>query len=118
MDNIPHGLSVYNRLGKVSNEIILHNKKHLRDARIIWFAYSEKEMRIGATNNDYSMAFWDFSDNFKYEKWVQYDNEILKDQIFYIEFWSKWLTVDQDQRIHIIDIDSPDEAELLTEVHE
>lgn len=42
--------------------------KHQNDARVISFTYSHKEKRIGTTNNDYSISFWDFSDNFKYEK--------------------------------------------------
>jgi len=84
MDNIPAGLTVYDKYGAVEHEIVLHPKNHLRDARIVSFAYSFKENRIGATNNDYSIAFWDFSDNFKYEKCVHYDSDSLRDQIYYI----------------------------------
>jgi len=67
IDNVPKWLFIYDMFGHVLNEIYLDRKKHFNDARIVSFAYSEKEQRIGASNNDYSMSFWDFSDNFKYE---------------------------------------------------
>lgn len=67
MDNVPKSLTVYDKWGVVKNEIYLDPKKHFNEARVISFTYSHKEIRIGATNNDYSISFWDFSDNFKYE---------------------------------------------------
>jgi hypothetical protein len=116
MDNVPHGLSVYDRQGVVTHQVVLSTKRHSSDARIVAFTYSHKEKRIGATNNDYTITFWDFSDNFKYEKSYNYDSENLRDQIYYIEFCSRWLTVDQTHKIHIIDIENLENSELLTEV--
>jgi hypothetical protein len=116
MDNVPNGLTVYDKQGVITNEVILNNKNHSNDAKIVAFTYSHKEQRIGAANNDYSVTFWDFADNFKYEKSFHYDSENLRDQIYYIEFCSKWLTVDQTHKIHVFDIGDLESYELLTEI--
>lgn len=109
MDNVPKSLMIYDKYGNVEHHIKLNPKKHLNDARVISFTYSHKEKRIGATNNDYSISFWDFSDKFKYEKSFHYNSEDLRDQIYYIEFCSKWLTVDQTHRIHMFAVENPTE---------
>lgn len=76
-----------------------------------------KENRIGCTNNDYSISFWDFSDKFKYEKSFHYNSEDLQDQIYYIGFCSKWLTVDQTYKIWFFDVENHTKSETLPGLH-
>lgn len=49
------------------------------------------------------------------DKAHQYSSDDLMDQIYYIEFWSKWLTVDQSHKIHMFGIEDPSASELLTD---
>lgn len=117
IDNVPESLMIYNKSGQVVHSLKLSKKKHLPDTRMVSFCYSHKENRVGVTNNDYSLSFWDFSDNFKYEKSFHYSTESLQDQIYYIEFWSKWLTVDQSYKIWFFDIENHSKIETLPALH-
>ena len=50
---------------------------------------------------DYTMSFWDTSDNFNFEKTILNKSTNLHTQIYYINYWSYWLTVDDDWYIHV-----------------
>jgi hypothetical protein len=63
-------------------------------------AYSETESRIGCVNTDYSLSFWDLQDDFKFEKTFVVSENILNEQIYYIEFAGTWITVDQEANLY------------------
>ena len=54
--------------------------------------------------NDYSLSFFDASDNFKFEKTFQYTSAFLHSSIFYVEFSGDWITTDQGNNLFLWNI--------------
>ena len=61
---------------------------------------------------DYSLAFWDISDDFKFEKTFSTDLDVLQIYIKYIEFCGVWLTFDQKNILFIWDIERESSVRL------
>lgn len=61
---------------------------------------------------DYTLAFWDISDNFKFEKTFSTDLDVLNVYIKYIEFCGTWITFDQKNVIFIWDIEREHSVKL------
>ena len=54
---------------------------------------------------DYTLAFWDVADGFKFEKTFSTELDVLHVFIRYIEYCGTWLTYDQKNQLYIWDIE-------------
>ena len=70
-----------------TKEISLRNKElHVYDSTIVHMTFSQSEERVGVCNTDYTMSFWDTSDNFNFEKTILNKTTNLHTQIYYINY--------------------------------
>lgn len=69
-------------------------------------AFSEREDRLGAILKDFSMSFWDASDNFGFEKSMQTAKHCqeMQSSIWYLEYFQKWVTGDNAGAICVWDL--------------
>jgi len=97
---------------KISSKERLDNKP----IQIIDFSWSNKQKRIGASLKNYSLSFWDFQDDFKFEKNFSTHKFIPNNQvrIWYIEFLDVWITTDQSHSLHIWDIEKEELSSTLS----
>ncbi|KAL4499692.1 hypothetical protein ABPG72_017232 [Tetrahymena utriculariae] len=81
---------------KISSDIIIFS-----------FAWSERQQRLGATLKDFSLSFWDRSDNFKYEKQISIQSFMSDYQtnIWYLEFPNCWVTTDAKNQLYEWDLE-------------
>ncbi|EAR87863.2 WD domain, G-beta repeat protein (macronuclear) [Tetrahymena thermophila SB210] len=81
---------------KISSDIIIFS-----------FAWSERQERLGATLKDFSLCFWDRSDNFKYEKQISIQSFMSDYQtnIWYLEFPNCWVTTDAKNQLYEWDLE-------------
>lgn len=77
------------------NEALLGNK-------IMYFAFSEKEQRLGAVISDGSISLWDAGDDFRYEKNIQ--SKYVSIWIHYIEFMECWISCDKGNNLYFWNI--------------
>lgn len=68
LDDLSDSISVYNTSCGLIKRIKPHFSKLKKDIVVLSFAYSERQERIGAVLKDFSINFWDHSDNFEFEK--------------------------------------------------
>jgi WD40 repeat protein len=63
---------------------------------ILDFAWSEKELRVGAVFQDYTVSFWDMMDKFSFEKCLQTTKymDLLQTRVWYVDSGA-WLTTDK-----------------------
>ncbi len=90
---------------------------HIVNNNILSIAWSESEKRLGACLQDYSLCFWDSYDGFAFEKTFSTSLDQLQTQIFYVEYCTTWLSVDQDFNIHAWDLESESCSNFPRGVH-
>ncbi len=80
------------------------NCKTVRD--ITSFTFSNRQLRIGAVMKDYSLSFWDASDNFGYEMSFSISGfcQNSAESIYYLEEMDMWLTTDRSSSICVWNI--------------
>lgn len=64
LDDLSDSICVYNTSCVLIKKINPHFSKLKKDIVVLSFAYSERQERIGAVLKDFSINFWDNSDNF------------------------------------------------------
>lgn len=64
LDALSDSISVYNTSCSLIKRIRPSFSKLKKDIVVLAFAYSERQERIGAVLKDFSVNFWDNSDNF------------------------------------------------------
>ncbi|CDW80516.1 rna recognition motif [Stylonychia lemnae] len=112
LDNITENLILYDEHSQVQKKLYTNKENHILDTAILYFGYSRSEKRIGACLQDYTLAFWDISDNFKFEKTFSTNLDVLNVFIKYIEFSGTWITYDQKNVIFVWDIERESSIKL------
>ncbi|CDW75100.1 rna recognition motif [Stylonychia lemnae] len=112
LDNLTDEIHFYNEHSNRIKSIKPKSENHIIDTGILFFTYSFLERRIGACLQDYSLAFWDQSDNFSFEKTFNAHLEVLQIFIKYVEYCTTWITVDQKNSIYVWDIEKESAIQL------
>ena len=84
----------YDDNSKLVKKLMPKKENHLIDTGILYFSYSKLEKRIGACLQDFTIAFWDLSDGFNFEKFFPGNVDVLQIFIRYIEYCGRWCTID------------------------
>ena len=67
LDHLSDHIRLYNCVtGRFTRSLKMKSENHSDESILISIAWSETEQRIGACCQDFSLAFWDASDNFTY----------------------------------------------------
>jgi WD40 repeat protein len=117
IDNITDKIFFYDENCRRKHSVKPKKENHIVDTAILYFAYSRIEKRIGACLQDYSLSFWDMSDNFTYEKTFSANLDVLQIFIVYIEYCTRWVTIDQKNCIYIWDIER-ESSRMLPKRHD
>jgi WD40 repeat protein len=117
LDNITEQLLLYDERSVVQKRIEPNKSNHILDTAILSFAYSDTEQRIGCCLQDYTLAFWDAADQFKFEKTFSTDLENLQVFIKYIDYCGTWITHDLKNVIFVWDIEM-ESFQKLPALHE
>lgn len=108
LDNLSPNIHILNKdlesIFKISP-----NNTHKPDTTILDICINEGEKRvilllkqkIGACLQDYSLAFWEQGDGFKFEKTLNYTLTKLQTNIWHIGALKKWLTSDRSNTLRI-----------------
>jgi hypothetical protein len=105
LDNITDSLLFYDEKSQIQKTISPNKQNHILDTAILYFAYSNIEKRVGCCLQDYTLAFWDLSDDFKFEKTFSTDLDYLQVFIKYIDYCGQWITYDLKNVIFVWDIE-------------
>jgi hypothetical protein len=81
--------------------IYLDESVHQEKVKVLDFAFSNAESRLGAVMRDNTIGLWDTKDDFKLEMTMNTKGHA---QIFYVEFCQTWMTVDPFHVIHSWDL--------------
>jgi len=77
LDNIADKILLYNEFSCNYRAITPKKENHFVDTCILFFSYSKTENRLGACMQDYTLAFWDASDDFSFEKTISAHLDVL-----------------------------------------
>ena len=111
LDSLSNHIKVYDKDCRLVSKIKPKSSKKNLDQIIINFAFSHKTQRIGASLKNFTLSFWDSSDNFTHELIINVFMCITEYQtnIWYLEYMDEWVTTDRtgalyswDQKNHII----------------
>ena len=80
-------------------------------SNILFFAFSEKEQRLGAVISDGSFSLWDARDSFHYEKNIKSKYQAI--WISYIEFLQVWITCDKANNQYFWDINEGNVTDIF-----
>ena len=105
LDQMSDTVRVYSYTSKLLRSIVPRKDLHTFDTFMMSFDWSDSEMRIGAVLQDYTMSFWDYSDDFTFEKCFKTVHCIqhLQSRIWYLEF-GYWVTSDKTHVLNEWDI--------------
>jgi len=72
------------------------------------FAWSDKQRRLGSVLKNFTMIFWDYEDNFEFQKMFSTGSMTFDYQtdIWYIEYMDQWLTTDESVVINLWDLET------------
>ena len=101
LDSLADEIMVYSIDCILEKRISPHLQKDKKDVIILNFAWSNKQQRIGATLKDFSLSFWDATDNYEAEKnfFISNYSTEYQNNIWYIEFLDTWVTTDKTNAI-------------------
>lgn len=108
MDSLASEINVYSIDCILEKKIVPRKKNNKKEVIILGFAWSEKQNRIGCCLKDYSLSFWDATDQFEDEKNFNVSSFAVDYQIniWYIEFLNCWMTTDRSNIINVWNIES------------
>ena len=68
VDGLSNTIRLYRADSSCEETVQPRSDYHIVNNNILSIAWSEQESRLGACLQDYSLCFWDSSDNFTFEK--------------------------------------------------
>ena len=103
LDSLSDAICIYDTNCKLLRKLKPNTSKIKKDVVVLAFAYSERQERIGAVLKDFTMTFWDFSDNFEFEKVISTASTCIEYQtnIWYLDYFQNWITSDKSGTISI-----------------
>lgn len=105
LDQMSDTVRIYSYTSKLVRSVVPRKDLHTFDTFMMSFDWSEAEMRIGAVLQDYTLSFWDYSDDFSFEKCFKTVHSVphLQTRIWYLEF-GHWVTSDRTHALNEWDI--------------
>jgi len=109
LDQMSDSLRLYNFTSRLLRVVTPRRDLHSLDTFIMSFDWAEVEQRLGAALQDYSLSFWDYADDFSFEKSFKTlgSTSHLQTKIWFLEC-GHWVTSD---KTHVLN-----EWDLYTEV--
>ena len=86
LENYTNFIRIYSFTGQHLRDIETDKDSHVYELNILGMAFSQAEGRLGSVNTDYTLSFWDTSDNFSFEKTIPNKTNNLHIQIYFINY--------------------------------
>jgi hypothetical protein len=98
LDDFSDHFSIYDENLKLVKNVHPNKLKHtIYPVLLLNIVVSEKERRIGATLQDFSLSFWSYNDNF-IEEYTFFTNA-MQLKIMYLESLQGWITINANNEI-------------------
>jgi len=107
IDMLDDSISIYNLNCELERKITPKSAKDTKDIVILDFDWSNYHQRLGATMKNFTLIFWEFQDDFKYERIISIANYVqdIQTRIWYIEFANCWITTSRSHILHVWDME-------------
>jgi len=107
LDALSEYIAVYDFNCNQINKIYPSCSKINKDVVVLKFAFSQRQLRIGAVLKNFSVVFWDCTQNssFNYERtWSTTSYcQHLQSSIYYLDYFNEWVTSDKTGNISFIE---------------
>lgn len=96
LDQMSDCIRLYSHTSRLLRVVTPCRDMHTLDTFVMSFAWAEREQRLGAVLQDYSLSFWDYADDFTFEKSFKTlsCSQYLQSRIWFLEC-GFWLTSDK-----------------------
>ncbi|CAG9335338.1 unnamed protein product [Blepharisma stoltei] len=107
LDQVSSHIRMYGNNSQLKGKIEPVKSNHLFEGVILDFAWSEQYQRIGAAMQDFSLTFWDYRDDFSYEKILKTNPPVeeLQNRIWFVDR-GIWFTTDKTNALYEWDIET------------
>lgn len=107
LDQMSDSLRLYNYTSRLLRVVTPSKGLHSLDTFIMCFDWAEAEQRLGAALQDYSLSFWDYADDFSFEKSFKTlgSTQHLQTKIWFLEC-GHWVTSDKTHVLNEWDLTS------------
>ena len=106
LESLGESISVYSEHCRLERKIRPVGERMRKEVVILGFAWSERQLRLGAVLKDFTIKMWDHHSGFEYEKSMLTTSacQQLQTHIFYLDCYDTWATADRTGALHFWDL--------------